>query len=76
MRDAISIEPTVTLILSSLNVYSMVIGVPQLAQKVRSATSDSFSDLSAEESAYFRALFGTDMKGRYAEPDKCWHALQ
>jgi hypothetical protein len=54
----------------------MVIGVPQLAQKVRSATSDSFNDLSAEESAYFNALFGMDMKGRYAEPDKCWHALQ
>jgi hypothetical protein len=76
VKEAAWIEPIVTLMLSSSNVYSIVRGVPQLAQKVRSATSDSFNVLSVDDLAYTSALFGTETKGRYAEPDKCWHALQ
>jgi hypothetical protein len=76
VKDAASREPIVTLTLSSSNAYSIVRGVPQLAQNVRSATPDSFNVLIVEESVYLNALFGTEMKGIYAEPDKCWHALQ
>jgi hypothetical protein len=49
----------------------MVIGVPQAEQNVRSATSDSFSVLSAEDSAYLSAALGMPMKGRYEDPESC-----
>jgi hypothetical protein len=76
VKDPASTEPIVTLMLSLSNAYSIVRGVPQSLQNVRVATSDSLKSSIAVVAVNLKALFGTEMKGIYAEPDKCWHALQ
>jgi hypothetical protein len=76
VKEPGSTEPIVTLIASASNEYAIAIGVPQLVQNVRSATSDSFNVWSADLSAYLKALFGTVVKARNPEPDSCWHARQ
>lgn len=52
----------------------MVIGVPQLEQNVRSATSESLRVLSVEDDVYVKDSRGMSMKGRYEEPERCWQA--
>jgi hypothetical protein len=47
MKESGSIEPMVTLTSSLSKLYTMVMGVPQPEQKVRSATSDSLSVVGA-----------------------------